>query len=113
MISNPLEDPFYYLKNFRHVLDWIAARYEDVLTVDEQRFIAGFAQLPGPSQALWVRMIMRKGDHFRAGRLNYPEIGDTALAAPRGVGGQLHGMASGGMMRMRPPELMQRPRAPG
>ena len=81
MISNPLEDPFYYLKNFRHVLDWIAARYEDVLTVDEHRFIAGFAQLPGPSQALWVRMIMRKGDHFRAGRLNYPEIGDTALAA--------------------------------
>lgn len=81
VISNPLEDPFYYLKNFRHVLDWIAARYEDVLSADEQRFIAAFAQLPGPSQALWVRMIMRKGEHFRANRLNYAEIGDTALAA--------------------------------
>nr|WP_272880979.1 VRR-NUC domain-containing protein [Pseudomonas fragi] len=81
VISNPLEDPYYYLKNFRHVLDWIAARYEDVLNVDEQRFISGFAQLPGPSQALWVRMIMRKGDHFRAGRLNYPEVGDIPLAA--------------------------------
>ena len=52
VISNPLEDPFYYLKNFQHVLDWIAARYDDVLSVDEQCFIAGFAQLPVASQAL-------------------------------------------------------------
>ena len=81
MISNPLEDPFYYLKNFQHVLDWIAARYDDVLSVDEQRFIQGFALLPGPSQALWVRMVMRKGEHFRASKLNYPEIGDTPQAA--------------------------------
>ena len=81
VISNPLEDPFYYLKNFQHVLDWIAARYDDVLNLDEQRFIAGFAQLPGPSQALWVRMVMRKGEHFRASKLNYPEIGDATRAA--------------------------------
>ena len=81
MISNPLEDPFYYLKNFQHVLDWIAVRYDDLLSADEQRFIAGFARLPGPSQALWVRMVMRKGEHFRAGRLNYPEIGDISRAA--------------------------------
>ncbi|KMM85334.1 VRR-NUC domain-containing protein [Pseudomonas taetrolens] len=81
MISNPLEDPFYYLKNFQHVLDWIAARYDDVLSVEEQQFISGFARLPGPSQALWVRMLMRKGRHFRASKLNYPEIGDPLQAA--------------------------------
>ena len=81
VISNPLEDPFYYLKNFQHVLDWIAARYDDLLSVEEQRFIAGFAELPGPSQALWVRMVMRKGAHFRASKLKYPEIGEASLAA--------------------------------
>lgn len=81
VISNPLEDPFYYLKNFQHVLDWIAARYDDVLSVDEQCFIAGFAQLPVASQALWVRMVMRKGVHFRASKLNYPEIGEPSRAA--------------------------------
>ena len=94
MISNPLEDPFYYLKNFQHVLDWIAARYDDLLSVEEQRFIAGFALLPGPSQALWVRMVMRKGAHFRASKLNYPEIGEVSLAAvPLVSGGWLDDQA--------------------
>lgn len=81
VISNPLEDPFYYLKNFQHVLGWIAARYDDVLSADEHRFIAAFAGLAPPSQALWVRMVMRKGQHFRASKLNYAEIGDARLAA--------------------------------
>ena len=81
MISNPLEDPFYYLKNFDHVLGWICARYDDVLTVEEQQFICEFGQLPSASQALWVRMVMRKGQHFRASKLSYPEIGDTCQAA--------------------------------
>lgn len=81
MISDPLEDPLYYLKNFQHVLDWVAARYADVLNFDEQQFVAGFGQLPSASQALWVRMAMRKGAHFRASKLNYPEIGDTRSAA--------------------------------
>ena len=68
MISNPLEDPFYYLKNFDHVLGWICARYDDVLTVEEQQFICEFGQLPSASQALWVRMVMRKGQHFKLSR---------------------------------------------
>lgn len=80
VISNPLEDPFYYLKNFQHVLGWIAARYDDVLSADEQAFIAAFAGLAAPSQALWVRMVMRKGQHFRASKLNYAEIGDARQA---------------------------------
>ena len=81
VISDPLEDPLYYLKNFQHVLGWIATRYSDVLSTEEQQFIAGFALLPNASQALWVRMIMRKGQHFRASKLDYPEIGDCAQAA--------------------------------
>ena len=47
MISNPLEDPLYYLKNFQHVLHWIKSRYDDLLNLEEQCFIDTFLQLPG------------------------------------------------------------------
>ncbi|QYM98768.1 VRR-NUC domain-containing protein [Pseudomonas protegens] len=80
MTSNPLENPLYYLHNFRQVLNWLQLRYADVLSADEQRFILDFAQLAAPSQALLVRMVMRKGRHFRLSKLSYPEIGDSAVA---------------------------------
>ncbi|MHC8401122.1 VRR-NUC domain-containing protein [Pseudomonas sp. MDT1-17] len=81
MTANPLEDPFYYLNNFMQVLDWLEHRYADVLSVEEQRFIHDFNRLPRESRALLVRMVMRKGSHFRASKLHYLEIGDTAIAA--------------------------------
>jgi hypothetical protein len=76
-----LENEFYYLDNFRRVLDWIAQRYADLLDDGEQAFIAAFAALPRPSQALFVRMVMRKGSLFRASKMNYPEIGCPVAAA--------------------------------
>lgn len=79
-MSNPLEDPFYYLHNFRQVLAWLRLRYADVLDAQEQCFIQQFDSLPQASQALLVRMVMRKGVHFRADKLNYAEIGDTRAA---------------------------------
>lgn len=79
--TSPLDNPFYYLQNFRQVLSWIAERYEDLLDDDERRFIADFTSLPQPAQALLVRMVMRKGTLFRASKLEYPEIGDVRLAA--------------------------------
>jgi tetratricopeptide (TPR) repeat protein len=78
---NPLDDPFYYLNNFMQVLDWLEHRYADVLSVEEQAFIREFSRQPRESQALLVRMVMRKGVHFRAGKLSYVEIGDIASAA--------------------------------
>ena len=78
--ANPLDDPFYYLNNFMQVLDWLELRYADVLSVDEQRFIATFKVLPRESRALLVRMVMRKGIHFRASKLVYTEIGDVQAA---------------------------------
>lgn len=81
MTANPLDDPFYYLNNFMQVLDWLEHRYADVLSVEEQRFIREFNRLPRESRALLVRMVMRKGLHFRAGKLRYVEIGDIASAA--------------------------------
>lgn len=76
-----LDDPFYYLENFTSVLDWVGTRYEDLLDAPERAFIGGFAALPKPSRALLVRMVMRKGDLFRASKLVYEEIGDPAQAA--------------------------------
>ena len=81
MTANPLDDPFYYLNNFMQVLDWLEHRYADVLSVEEQHFICEFKRLPRESRALLVRMVMRKGHHFRASKLRYLEIGDIGIAA--------------------------------
>jgi hypothetical protein len=78
---SPLDNPFYYLENFRQVLIWIGQRYDDLLDDAERGFIADFACLPQPAQALLVRMVMRKGTLFRASKLDYAEIGDVRLAA--------------------------------
>lgn len=80
MIADSLRDPLYYLANFINVLRWVSARHDDLLSRDERAFIATFLALPQPSQALLVRMIMRKGELFRPERLMYDEIGDTTQA---------------------------------
>jgi len=79
--TSPLDNPFYYLENFRQVLSWIGQRYDDLLDDEERRFIEDFARLPQPAQALLVRMVMRKGLLFRASKLTYAEIGDARQAA--------------------------------
>src|ERR1700710_1167875 len=76
-----LENQFYYLDNFQRVLDWIGERYSDLLTDDEHAFLATFPTLPQASRALFVRMVMRKGELFRASKLVYAEIGNTHEAA--------------------------------
>nr|WP_253405757.1 VRR-NUC domain-containing protein [Pseudomonas migulae] len=63
------------------VLDWLEYRYADVLSVEEHCFIREFNRLPREPRALLVRMVMRKGVHFRASKLHYVEIGDIAMAA--------------------------------
>ena len=80
-MTNPLSDPYYYLENFSGVLDWVGQRYCDLLDDTERGFIADFAALPKPSRALFVRMVMRKGELFRSSKLQYAEIGATDEAA--------------------------------
>lgn len=77
---SPLDNPLYYLENFRQVLSWIGQRYDDLLDDEERRFIDHFACLSEPAQALLVRMVMRKGTLFRASKLSYSEIGDVRQA---------------------------------
>jgi hypothetical protein len=73
--------PYYYLENFSVALDWLRARYHDLLSGEERQFIHDFEQLPTASAALAVRMIMRQGDLFRSTKLNYEEIGCPRRAA--------------------------------
>jgi VRR-NUC domain/Fanconi anemia-associated nuclease SAP domain len=79
--SPPSLEPFYYLDNFESVLSSLLDRYRDLLSAEERDFISNFGGLPKASNALLVRMIMRKGEMFRASKLNYVEIGDTGAAA--------------------------------
>lgn len=75
-------DPrFYYLHNFHKALAWIGERHADLLSPREHEFLQTFGALEGTAQALLVRMIMRKGVHFRASKLNYEEIGCCRQAA--------------------------------
>jgi hypothetical protein len=80
--------PFYYLDNFQLVLDWVGERYRDLLDDEELAFIARFRQLPQASRALLTRMVMRKGELFRASKLRYEEIGapQPACAALQALG---------------------------
>ena len=76
-----LADPFYYLNNFKTVLESLESRYWELLTGEEREFIRRFGALPERSCALLARMIMRRGMFFRLSRLSYPEIGDAGAAA--------------------------------
>ncbi|WP_010678626.1 VRR-NUC domain-containing protein [Pseudomonas sp. S9] len=72
---------FYYLSNFKQALSWLQQRYADLLDESESRFIQQFSLIDTQSQALLVRMIMRKGRHFRLDKLNYEEISCSRSAA--------------------------------
>ena len=80
-MPNSLPPELYYLSNFRTVLAWLGERYADLLTAAEQTFIRNFEAVEWRAQALLVRMIMRRGCHFRLSKLDYPEIGDCLSAA--------------------------------
>ncbi|MAY71903.1 MAG: nuclease [Halomonas sp.] len=77
------DDPLYYLRHFQFVLDWVMARHADLLAEPEQRFIMAFGELPESAQALLVRMVSRKGELFRTGRLVYAEVDDLEQALSR------------------------------
>jgi hypothetical protein len=72
---------FYYLSNFHQALSWLQERYGDFLSESEHGFLQQFLAMETTSQALLVRMIMRRGSNFRLSKLDYVEIGCTRLAA--------------------------------
>ncbi|MBV1790661.1 VRR-NUC domain-containing protein [Marinobacterium sp. D7] len=77
-----LSDPLYYLHNFRTLVQWVGRHHMDLLLEPEREQIDQLLALPTPSLALLVRMLMRRGEQFRASRLVYDEIGSTINALP-------------------------------
>ncbi len=73
----------YYLTNFVSLLNHVIRFYQDLLTPQELRFFHQFQNLDSMAQCLYVRMLMRTGDHFRREKLHYKEIQniDTSLQA--------------------------------
>src|SRR3989338_7744988 len=80
-MQSQLDPHFYYLANFRQALTWLEERYADLLNEAEHEFVRQFFAMDTPAQALLVRMIMRKGSHFRLSKLSYAEIGCARQAA--------------------------------
>ena len=80
-VDIPRLEPCYYLDNFAAVLATIRSRYADLLAPEELRFITQFPELPRNARSLLARMVMRRGELFRASRLQYVEIGDARAAA--------------------------------
>ena len=72
---------YYYLTNFRHVLQWVQRGYADILGDPELGFLQAFPALPLSAQALFVRLVMRRRRTFRASALDYAEVGCVQTAA--------------------------------
>ncbi|MDF1762332.1 MAG: VRR-NUC domain-containing protein [Oleibacter sp.] len=72
--------PFYYLDNFKQLIDQVAFLYSDILDSDELAFIQDFRALSHSSQCLYVRLLSRRGDWFRRDKLHYSEIPDLDSA---------------------------------
>lgn len=70
----------YYLEHFAYLLQFVAAKYADLLQPDEQAFIQQFSQLSHDAKCLLVRLANRKPRYFRYSQLVYPEITDLDQA---------------------------------
>ena len=76
-----LDDPLYYLANFDTVVAWVAGHHSDLLLAEERARLAQYQRLPIAARALLVRLIMRTGRLFRAGKLAYTELGQPLAEA--------------------------------
>ncbi len=77
----------YYLHNFLTLLNSVGDLYPDVLNESELKYIQGFRDLSQDAMRLYVRLVSRKGPHFRSDKLSYPEIADLNAAARELAGG--------------------------
>ncbi|MDR5898478.1 VRR-NUC domain-containing protein [Halomonas vilamensis] len=75
-----LDDPLYYLRNARQVITLCLNQYADLLLSDEIQQLEDLLALEEPTQALLIRMVMRKGSLFRQDNLNYSEVPERDAA---------------------------------
>ncbi|MCS6832122.1 MAG: VRR-NUC domain-containing protein [Flammeovirgaceae bacterium] len=70
----------YYLDYFHYLLDFVSQYYRSILDVREWNFLEEFASLSIDAQALYVRMINRKGIFFKPHHFRYTEISSVKEA---------------------------------
>ena len=75
-----LSNPFYYLENALTVWQWVLKHHCDCLCTEEIQQLQDILNLPRDAQALLVRMVMRQGELFPLGTLQYAEIENTNQA---------------------------------
>lgn len=73
--------PDYYLHNFSTLLEQVWQQYEDLLLPQERKLCEVFPALSMDARKLYVRLLTRKGEIFRASRLRYTEIRQPRQAA--------------------------------
>lgn len=78
----------YYHAHFEELLAFVEARYQHILSAEQQALIDAFRALDLNARRLYVRLVNRKGRIFSTSRLRYPELGDLAplLAGLRAAG---------------------------
>ncbi|CAA0094833.1 Fanconi-associated nuclease 1 [BD1-7 clade bacterium] len=76
----PALDTGYYLRNFDTLVAFVKSSYADILPVETLTLIDTYQSLTTPAQALYVRLLMRKGELFRCDKLAYDEIPDQPQA---------------------------------
>ena len=72
---------YYYLHNFERAMAWVRERYGDLLDGPEHNFLTQFEQLPQPSRAVLVRLLLRRGPWFLESKIAYEEIPAIRAAA--------------------------------
>ena len=78
--TDPVTNPLYYLDYLEFVLEFVRARYSDVLNFNEQQILDHFFACSLNARALYARLLTRKPVYFRVDKLAYSEIDHLSSA---------------------------------
>ncbi len=79
----------YYLSNFEALTSFVKRTYQKLLTAEELAWCETVHSLPEPARRLYIRLLSRRGNTFRLGKLKYPEIANLDEAAQQLAQAQL------------------------
>ncbi len=91
--------PDYYWRHFHTIVDTAVAFHSHLFLDEELAAVRSLLDLPGPARQLYVRLLNRRGELFRASKLSYPEIGDLDEPLAR--------LERAGFVQIDPPEVFE------
>lgn len=71
----------YYVDNLLRMIDWVRTHHAHLVDAPLAGFMATVERLPDAPRRLFVRLLMRRGPHFRVDLLDYAEVPDPARAS--------------------------------